>query len=346
MKTEKEKLKTAFLVNKYNYGRTFHPDDLDFLKTFSTIINEGEAPDTVDESYMKASLKDADICITCWGTPVLSKAILDEAPKLKLIAHAAGTPKAIVSDEVWKRDIRVFTAAPVIAVDVAETALGAIIFMQKRIPQFDHIVRSGLWARDKSKVNEQKAYMKRINYRLTIGIIGASHVGRNLIRLLEPFGAKIMLYDPFVSDFAAAQMGVEKASLEELVSQCDVVSIHAPSLPQTYHLMNTEMLSRMKDGALLINTSRGAIVDENALLEELKSGRLNAYLDVFDSEPLPESSPFYSLPNVLLSPHISGGHTVNGGYERGNYVIQQLFNYCNAGALKDEVSKDMLKSMA
>jgi phosphoglycerate dehydrogenase-like enzyme len=346
MNTEKERLKIALLVNKYNYERTFHPDDLDFLKTFASLLNEGEAPDTIDESFMKEALRDADVCITCWGTPAVTKAVLDGAPALKLIAHAAGTPKAIVSDSVWDRGIRVFTAAPVIAIDVAETALGAIIYMQKRMSQFDAIVRSGIWARDKSKVDDQKPYMKRINYRLKIGIIGASHVGKNLIRLLKPFGAKIMLFDPCVSSFAASQMGVEKASLEELVSQCDVVTLHAPNLPQTYHMVDQNMLARMKDGALFVNTSRGPVVDEKALIEELKSGRLYAYLDVFDNEPLPEASPLYNLENVLLSPHISGGHTANGGFERGNYVIQQIYRYYMTGILKDEALKDMLGNMA
>lgn len=346
MKPVKEKRKVAMLINKYHYNRTFHKDDLVFLKSFASIVNEGPMPATIDESYMKAIMKEAEVCITCWGTPMLTKEVLDEAPFMKLVAHAAGTPKAIINNDIWEKGIRVFTAAPIIAADVAETALGAIIYMQKRLFRFNDIMRSGIWYKDKSKVDEEKVYMKRINYRLTIGIIGASHVGKNLIRLLQPFGAKVILYDPFFSDFAAAQIGTVKVSLDELMSCSDVVSLHAPNLPQTFHMVDGNMLARMKDGALFVNTSRGPIVDEDALIKELKTGRLYAYLDVFDREPLPENSPLYRLNNVLLSPHISGGHTVNGGFERGNYIIQQIFSYYTTGMLKDETVKDALENMA
>lgn len=345
MESVYRKINVGLLLNKYNYQRTLHPDDLDFLKTFANILNESLSPEIIDEQFMMEVLPGADACITGWDTPKLTKQVLDCAPDLKLIAHAAGTPKSIVTDVVWERGIRVCTAAPVIARDVAETTLGAIIYSLKCMGQYDRMMREGKWADNSGEVNKQKYSMKRLNYRLTIGVVGASHVAKNLIRFLQPFEVKIKLYDPCVSEFRAHEMGVIKVSLEELMATCDVVSIHAPNIPQTQNMIDKEKLALMKDGTLLVNTARAAIVDENALMDELESGRIYAYLDVFHKEPLFGDSILHKLNNVLLTPHISGGHTVNGGYERGNYVIQQIYGYHTTGQLRDETIKDMLGTM-
>lgn len=342
----KPKLKLALLMNEEMYERILHPDDLIFLKCFTNIINVNPCPEVLDEKFMKEAIKGANVCITSWGTPKLTKAVLDEAPELKLIAHAAGTPRAIVIDDVWDKQIRVFTAAPIIAIDVAETVLGAMISSLKCLWQYNNIIHSGEWSRNPGVVTKQKNYMKRLNYRLTVGIIGASQVGRNLIRILKPFGVKINLYDPYISDFQASELGVKRSSLEEIMANSDVVSIHAPNLPETYHLINKDLLALMKDGTLFMNSARGPIVDQDALIAELKTGRISAYLDVFDIEPLPKESELYKLDNVLLSPHISGGHAINGRYELGNYLVQQIYSYYTKGILENEAVKDMMEVIA
>ena len=343
---EKAKLKVAILLNKYNYEATLHPDDMSFLKTFADIINIGKTPDAMDESYITTVLPSADVCITGWGTPMLTKSILEKAPGLKLIAHAAGTPKAIANEETFNRGIRVFTCAPIIAIDVAESTLGAIIYSLKRMHVLDNMVRTGIWADNANEVNNQKYLMRRLNYRLTVGIVSASHVGRNLMKMLQPFGVKIKLFDPYVTDFKAKELNVEKVSLEELMSTSDVVTIHSPNLPETKGMITAKMFALMKDGALFVNTSRSPIIDEAALIKELESGRINAYLDVYSKEPLPKDSPLLKLDNVLLTPHISGGHTLNGSFERGNYIVQQLYSYHTTSFLKDEAVLDMLATMA
>jgi len=345
------KIRLAMLMDEAMYRRTFQGDDLDFLATFAEIINRPPYPDKIDQDYMVDNLRNAEVCFTCWGTPVLTKEILDTSPDLKLVLHGAGTPKAIVSDEIWNRGIRVATAAPVIAIDVAETALGAMIYCLKRLGDYDRIVRTGRWATDYksgevSDVNALKPLIKRLNAYLTVGIVGASHVGKNMIRLLKPFGVKILLYDPCISPTMAREMGVQQVSLETLMQTSDVVSVHTPKLPSTYHMISAAHLASMKDGALFVNTSRGPNVDQDALLAQLQSGRIHAYLDVFDEEPLPADNPFIKLDNVLLTPHISGGHTVNGGYERGRYLIDQLYRYCATGRLAEETVEDMISMMA
>jgi len=342
-----QKIKVAILIDQAMYERTFSKEDLAFLDTFAQIVNQPPYPDKITREYMMENLKEAEAAFACWGTPVFDKEILDCAPELRVILHGAGTPKAIVSDEVWHRGIRVATAAPIIAIDVAETALGAMIYLGKRFRQFEAIMANKQWDKPKTLVNAQKPYMTRLNYLTTVGVISASHVGVNMIRMLKPFGVKTLLYDPFVTQDYARQLGVELVSdLAELMRRCDIVTCHAPKLDATDKLVSKEMLALLKDGALFINTSRGSCVDEKALTEELKTGRISAYLDVFENEPLEVDSELYDLENVILTPHISGGHTVNGGFERGNYVINQLFTYHTRGYLKDETVPNMIRTMA
>jgi phosphoglycerate dehydrogenase-like enzyme len=346
-----QKIKLAILIDDAMYRRTIHPEALKFLDSFADIINSPPYPDKIDADYMKRNLPEADACFTCWGTPAMAKEILDCAPKLKLILHGAGTPKAIVSDEIWARGIRVATAAPVIAIDVAETALGGIIYSLKHFREYDAIVRDGRWfgkynSGGANPANALKPYLKRLNWMLAVGVVGASHVGRNMIRFLKPFGVRTLLYDPCISPGMARELGVELASLEDLMRVSDVVTVHAPQLPATKKMITEAHLKSMKDGALFVNTSRGTVVDQDALLAELKTGRINAYMDVYEQEPLPADNEFIKLDNVLLTPHMSGGHTVNGGFERGHYIVNQLFRYCSVGDLNNEALEDMMGVMA
>jgi phosphoglycerate dehydrogenase-like enzyme len=139
-----------------------------------------------------------------------------------------------------------------------------------------------------------------------VGIIGASRIGRRVIDLLKPFDYKVLLFDPTIDAGQARGMGVYKVELDDLMRHSDIVSLHAPSLPSTYHMIDAAKLALMKDSATLINTARGALLDEDALLDVLKTGRIDAIIDVTDPEiPGPESA-FYDLPNVFLTPHIAG----------------------------------------
>lgn len=341
------KIRLAMLMDQEMFERAFSKEDLAFLETFAELVNRPPYPDKITAEYMREQLPTAQAAFSCWGTPVFTKEVLDSAPELRVILHGAGTPKAIVSDEVWARGIRVATAAPVIAVDVAETALGAMIYLGKRFRQFEAIMAGRRWDKAKTLVNAQKPYMTRLNYLTTVGVISASHVGVHMIRLLKPFGVKTLLYDPFVTKDYARELGVELVEeLGELMRRSDIVTCHAPKLGATNGLVSREMLSLLRDGALFINTSRGSCVDEAALTEELKTGRISAYLDVFETEPLDPASELYNLENVIVTPHISGGHTVNGGFERGNYIVNQLFTYHTRGYLKDETVPGMIRTMA
>lgn len=221
---------------------------------------------------------------------------------MKLVVHAAGTVKGLIDAEIFDAGIAVSHAAEANAAPVAEFTLAAIIFAGKHVFRF-----RDLYVGDRNRDRTHPMQSEAIgNYRRTVGIIGASRIGRRVIDLLMPFDYQVLLFDPTVDPDQARAMGTRKVELDDLLRQSDIVSIHAPSLPSTRHMIDAAKLVLMKDGATLINTARGVLIDEDALLDVLKTGRIDAIIDVTDPEiPGPESA-FYDLPNVFLTPHIAG----------------------------------------
>jgi len=243
----------------------------------------------------------AEILLTSWGCPVIDAQVLAQAPRLGAIVHAAGTVKQHLTAACWDRGLAVTSAAAANAVPVAEYTLGAILFANKRVFQIRQRYR---------EVREFRWWPLEFpalgNFGKVVGIIGASFVGRKVLELLRPFAFDVRLYDPFVNAADAAAMGARKADLDDLLREADIVSVHAPALPETHHMLDRARLALMKEGATLINTARGALIDAEALEDELKSGRLYAVIDTTEPEILPPESPLYDLPNVVLTPHIAG----------------------------------------
>ncbi|GGJ93595.1 2-hydroxyacid dehydrogenase [Streptomyces camponoticapitis] len=248
-----------------------------------------------------AALADAELLITCWGAPPITAEVLDAAPRLRAVVHAAGTVKHHITDACWERGIVVASAAAANARPVAEYTLAAILFAGKRVFGTAHRHRELRAPHDWHQELGGAG-----NYRRTVGIVGASRIGRRVIELLRPFDLDVLLYDPYVDAAEAAALGVEPVTLIELCARSQVVSVHAPQVPATDGMIGAAQLAAMPDGATLINTARGSLIDETALLPQLVSGRLSAVLDVTDPEPPSPDSPLYDLPNVLLTPHVAG----------------------------------------
>lgn len=279
--------------------------------------------------------------VTGWTTPRLTDEMLDEAPHLKVLIHAAGTIKALVPPSIWQRDIRVATCNDALAVGVAEATLGCIITGLKGIFPARDWTTKGYW--QDPKLGTDRVLVREL-FDVTIGIIGASKVGRHVIRLLQSFETNIVVTDPFLSEDEAKSLGVTKVSLEELVACSDVVSLHAPKLPSTHKMLTGEHFQSMKDDAIFINTARGALVDEAALVDELKTGRIFAFIDVTDPEPPAADHPFRSLPNVVLTPHITGNIS-NGCFQQGRSAIEQLLEYSAGKTMHGEVTEAMFNVM-
>ncbi|MCP4006013.1 MAG: hydroxyacid dehydrogenase [bacterium] len=244
-------------------------------------------------------LRDATVLLTGWGCPAIDAAALDLAPNLELIAHAAGTVKEMVTPELWERGVRVCSAAAANAVPVAEFTLAAILLANKdAFASNQRYHASGAAA---ARVGFDVGNRNKV-----VGIVSASRVGRCVIEMLAPFDLRVLLFDPYLDEAEARAMATEPVGLDELLERSDVVSLHAPLIPETTEMIGKRELARMRDGATLINTARGRICNAEALEVELVSGRLRAVIDTSEPEPLPDNSPLRGLSNVFLTPHIAG----------------------------------------
>ncbi|NTI43268.1 hydroxyacid dehydrogenase [Agrobacterium rhizogenes] len=324
-------------------SRTQHVIPSALIQRLDTIGRVLDAAPMVrfDDERARKLLDETEILITGWGSPPINEAALAQTPHLKLVAHAAGTVKGLIEDGLFDRNIVVSHAAQANALPVAEFTLAAIIFAGKQVFRF-----RDLYVADRNRHRTQPIQAEAIgNYGRTVGIIGASRIGRRVIELLAPFDYRILLYDPMVDKTEAARLGVEKTELDALMATADIVSLHAPSLPATRHMIDAHRLSLMKPGATFINTARGALVDEAALLATLKTGRIDAIIDVTDPEIPEASSTFYDLPNVFLTPHIAGAV----GLERtrlGEMAVDEAIRFIEGKPLLYEIRRQDLARMA
>lgn len=288
------------------------------LRTFAEVRRPGDGS-LADET--PELLRNAAGCITSWGSPRFEQQLLDRAPKLEIVAYAAGSVRGIVAPALYARGIIVTSSAAAIAEEVAVCALGLIICSLKGIFRASRVTRSGGWGGD---------FRGNDTCGRTVGILGAGHVGRRVLGLLRmlPGGGRVLLYDPCVSADESAALGAEKTDLDELLRSSDVVSLHVPSIPSTKHLINRENLPLLRDDASLINTARGSLIDPAALADELtRRPSLQAIIDVTDpDEPPPADHPYRKLPNVILTPHLAG--TVAGGQSRiGDLAVEELYRH-------------------
>lgn len=289
----------------------------------------------------KALLAEADILVTGWGCPMLTPDVLRAAPHLKLIAHAAGTVKYTVDPTAYASGIRVTHAAEANAVPVAEFTLAAILFANKRVFELRDLYRDDPTRRSAYRLMDEPIG----NFRRTVGLVGASRIGRRVAALLGGFDLNVLLYDPFVQPDDPIAQQAELVDLDTLMARSDVVSVHAPSLPSTRGMIGSRQLKLMQDGAAFINTARGALVEEEALLAELQTGRIHAVIDVTDPEVPPASSPFFSLPNVFLTPHVAGAI----GTERarlGLMAVEEIERFVRGEPMLYEIEPELLERLA
>lgn len=329
---------TAMLMHPIVKDELFRPDHLDTLLRVSNLVSEDPFRET---EAIAPYLPQIEVLVTSWGCPRIDEQFIEAAPRLKLIAHLAGSVKGFIDDAVWRRGIQVVNAVAANAVPVAEYTVAAILFANKQVFQLNRFYlkykeNRAPWTKEAPNVG---------NYNKTVGIIGASHVGQLVIDHLQHFDVKVLLYDPYTTPLSARQVGAHKVGLTELLSQSDVVSIHAPLLKDTRGMLGARELALMADGTTLINTARGAIVDQSALEAELVNGRLFAILDTTDPEVLPPHNPLYGLPNVFLTPHIAG--SLGDETQRlTDFIVAELDRYGRGMALRHLVKREHLARLA
>lgn len=331
------KQRILYVPTKTHTKKVFTKKDFEkFLQIFDVTINTKDRELTSDE--VAKLVCGMDGIVTGWGSPRLTEEFFENADKLKIIVHSAGSIKPILSRDVVKkyvkpREICVVNCRRAIAYNVAEATIGMMIMASRRLVDHINAYRErGVWRANDIPVNGQ--FLSGA----VVGIIGVGTVGREVIRLLKSFrGVKILVYDPYLSDAEARRLKVKKTSLNDVFEKSDIVSIHAPLTDETFHMIGEEQLKRMKNGALLINTARGGIINHEALLRESEKGRIIVALDVTEPEPLPPNSPLRKLKNVYVTPHIAGAGYY-GYHMIGRIVLKSLIDFFAGRPVKDALN--------
>ncbi|GGM36738.1 hydroxyacid dehydrogenase [Microbacterium saperdae] len=287
-----------------------------------------------------AVLEEARIVITSWGIGPFDAATLSALPRLALVAHTGASLKAFVTEELFDRGVVVTQAGAGMARPVAEVSLTFTLALLHRVPEMHNALREGEGWYDAERAGAQHEILGA-----PIAVIGASRTGRAYLSLIRALGAEPLLVDPTLDPATAAGLGAELVSLDEALRRAQIVAVHAPTLPETHHLIGRRELALMRDGAGLVNTARSWLVDEQALIDELRTGRLSAAIDVFDEEPFAADSPLRSLPGVLLTPHRAAG-TAEGRRRQGRIVVDEVAAFAEGRPLAHTIDRDQLSSMA
>ncbi|MGC9453415.1 MAG: hydroxyacid dehydrogenase [Phycisphaerae bacterium] len=307
--------KIGVVIHTKLRDQLFTKEDMERLEWLGEVVWTG-SPDPLPVDQAVALLSDCDVGIGSWGTPGPTSELLPQCPKLRLWVHAAGSVKKFFGPHLKNRDMLIASCAPAIADNVAEFTLGLLTIGLKRALPNAAANRKGKAPKPEKSLPLGSS---------TIGVVGASQVGRRVLDLLKSFGTNVLLYDPYCSEDEAAELGAEKCEdLTELCSRSDAVTLHTPATPETEKMMGSEQFEAMADDAILVNTARGKCVDEEALIAELKKGRLFAFLDVTDPEPADDDSPLRKLDNVVLTSHIAGNADIKIGRQAVDDVERWL----------------------
>nr|WP_295883072.1 hydroxyacid dehydrogenase [uncultured Devosia sp.] len=289
------------LLNPPDLADLLFGPDLAALKAAGG-VNLHTGPFTsLDSDEARAALATADVLITGWGAPALTEQQLDAAPRLRHVLHAGGQASHFLPPDVRQRGIQLSNAGWINAIPVAEFTFAMIILANK---QAFHI--RNLYGERRDFVHREAEFPTAGNRGKVIGVVGASRIGRIVMERLGDIEVSVKLFDPHVDAAMATRLGAQLVPLDELMATSDIVTLHPPLNAETEGMITARHLAQMRDGATLINTSRGLIIDQDALVSELKTGRIHAILDVTHPEVLPADHPLYDLPNAFLTPHISG----------------------------------------
>lgn len=287
------------------------------LETLGNVIYHSNLNEEKYNEILKSSM--AEIVITGWGSPFLSLKIYKENPQLKYLCHLAGSVRKFVDLEAIKQGLLVSNWGNVVAKSVAEGTLMMILSALRKTTYFQmqlHIKK--VWPSHKKA--EGLFYQR-------IGLYGFGVIAQELVKLLKSFECKISAYDPYCPTNIFEILGVKRVfSLKELFATNRIISLHTGLTQENYHIINKEILSQLENGGIIINTARGAIINTDDLIEELKIGRIEAALDVFEKEPLSFDSRLRGLENCQLIPHMAGP-TYDRQVDMGNFAVDNIDNY-------------------
>lgn len=329
-------LAAAFAMRRELPARLFGPEELTRLRAVADIDET-----TVITDFLRAdagALAELDLLITGWGSPGIGARELDAMPRLRAIVHAGGSVKGHVSRDAWDRGLLITTAADANALPVAEYTLAAILLAGKGVP-----LMAAAYASDPAASGDDCPDIG--NYHRTVGVIAASRIGRRVIELLTPFDFRVLLHDPCLPAGDPVLQRAERVGLDELFRRSSIVSVHAPLLPETVGMVGRGQIALMAPGSVIINTARAPIVDQDALADAVRAGRVRAILDVTSPEPLPADHPLRGLPGVILTPHVAGA-LGNELRRLGESATREVELFAAGRAARHAVSAGALSSMA
>lgn len=274
---------------------------------------------------LTAAVADADALVVRSATKV-TKELIDAAPQLRVIARAGTGVDNVDVPAATARGIVVMNAPGANSVSVAEHAVALMLALARGIPAADASMKASKW--EKSRFTGAEVRSK------TLGVVGLGRVGQEVVTRAHAFGMEVIAHDPFIANQVAADLGVDLVSLDELCARSDYITLHVPSLPATRHLFDAKLLARCKRGVRLINTARGDLIDDEALVAAIRSGQVaGAAIDVFDVEP-PTDWRLASLPQVIATPHIAASTT----------EAQELVGTDTASAVRDFLREGIIRN--
>jgi D-3-phosphoglycerate dehydrogenase len=281
-----------------------------------------------------AELADADALIVRSATRVTPE-LLESAPRVRVVGRAGVGVDNIDVEEATRRGVLVMNTPGGNAVSVAEHTLALLLSLARSVPQLNSAVHAGRWEKSGAMGTELRGK--------TLGLVGLGRVGIEVTRRARALEMNVLAHDPYVSAAVAREVDATMVPLDELLAQSDFVSLHTSLSPATEKMINAQSIAQMKRGARLINCARGELVDEAALAEALRSGRLaGAAVDAFAEEP-PRNSPLLGLPNVVLTPHVAGS-TAEAQEEVGTLIAQQVRDFLAEGVLRNAVNLPTLST--
>lgn len=293
-----------------------------------------------EEGYeeLKRRIVGVDVLFTGWGVPKLGADFYEAAKDLKIIAHTGGTVADMVDENFINRgDIRILSGNDYYAESVASATICYILLALRKLYRTLKITEEKGWFH----IDYNRGLRKR-----TVGLVSFGMISKHVARMLQPFDCKVKVWSSHaISEEEKAKYNIEQCSLEELFSTSDVVSVHSGLSEKTYHLVDGRLMGMMKQDALIVNTARGAVIDEAALEPLCQAGKISAILDVFEVEPLPMDSKLRGLDNVIIVPH-DGGPTIDVHHLVTLGLIDDVRKFFNGeNELVNEISVEYAKNM-
>ncbi len=295
-------------LDDYNFNTFFTEKVRTRLANLGTVRYLKFSNNPKEIHTLKEQIADVDVMFTEWGASALhsgfDKEFYAAANRLKMIAHTGGSVADLINEEMQKReDFVLLSGNRYYAESVAQGTICYMLLSQRRLYETLKETERNGWAYRTTRNDGLRGK--------TIGLVSFGMISKDVARMLQVFDCKVKVYSGHgVSAQEQERYQVTPCSLEEIFSTCDIISVHSGLTAKTYHMIGEKLLAMMKDDTLLVNTSRGAVIDETALEKEVKTGRIRAVLDVFEVEPLPMDSGLRNLDNVIIVPH-NGGPTID-----------------------------------